>query len=149
MLASKGGYGARVRYVRVLIVVIAVVAVFVAYSGSRHHAAGTGAARNSVHVVFAYSSNLDEMMASLLPAFNAAHIRVGGRPVWIDGVAASSGEVQQKIVQGKLQPDAWSPAWSLWGRLLNHEADRAYVAESRRLSRRRVTQPGRTEAAQT
>ena len=117
------------RYVRALIVVIAVVAVVGAYGRSRHHSAGTSAASNSVHVVFAYSSNLDEMMASLLPAFNAAHVEVDGRPVWIDGVAASSGEAQQKIVQGKLHPDAWSPASSLWGRLLNHEADRKYVAD--------------------
>jgi Ca-activated chloride channel family protein len=47
----------------------------------------------------------------------------------VEGVAASSGEVQTKIVRGRLKPHAWSPASSLWGRLLNHELDRKYVAD--------------------
>jgi Ca-activated chloride channel family protein len=32
-------------------------------------------------------------------------------------------------VKGELRPQAWSPASSLWGRLLNHETDRKYVRD--------------------
>ena len=39
----------------------------------------------------------------------------------------SSGEAEEKIANGRLKPVAWSPASSLWGRLLNFDADRAYV----------------------
>jgi ABC-type glycerol-3-phosphate transport system substrate-binding protein len=70
-----------VRYIRGLIVLVAVAAVLGAYAHSRDHDSAKGPAANSVHVVFAYSSNLDEMMASLLPAFNAARIKEDGRPV--------------------------------------------------------------------
>jgi Ca-activated chloride channel family protein len=101
----------------------------VAFVHSRAGGDGKGPAADSIHVRFAYSSNLEEMMASLLPSFNAAHIEVDGRPVWVDGVSASSGDVEQKIARGTLRPEAWSPASSLWGRLLNHEADRPYVAD--------------------
>ena len=36
---------------------------------------------------------------------------------------------EASIAAGKLRPVAWSPASSLWGRLLNFEADREYVAD--------------------
>jgi len=118
-----------VRLIRGLIVLLAGAAVVVAFVHSRG-GDGKGPAADSIHVRFAYSSNLEEMMASLLPAFNEERVEVDGRPVWVEGLSASSGDVQQKIVQGTLRPHAWSPASSLWGRLLDHEADRKYVADS-------------------
>ena len=41
----------------------------------------------------------------------------------------ASGDAETAIARGRLQPVAWSPASSLWGRLLNFEADRALVAD--------------------
>jgi Ca-activated chloride channel family protein len=82
-----------------------------------------------IRLLYAYSSNLEEMMATLLPAFNAARVEVRGRPVQVRGHAAASGDVQARIVAGRLKPHAWSPASSLWGRLLNYDADRAYVRD--------------------
>src|SRR5258708_39110228 len=67
-------------------------------------------------------------MNALIPEFNDARIKVGGDPVHVDGLAASSGDVETKIARGQLQPAAWSPASSLWGLLLNQEADKEYVA---------------------
>ncbi|MDQ1726546.1 MAG: Ca-activated chloride channel, partial [Frankiaceae bacterium] len=99
-------------------------------NGRGHKQSGGSAAPDAVHVQFAYSSNLDEMMAALIPAFNAAGIKANGHPVFVDGLAASSGDVQTKIIRGQLQPAAWSPASSLWGRLLNQAADRKYVADT-------------------
>ena len=119
-----------VRLVRALIVGLAIIFVGVAVvhrPGGDESSAGPPS--DSIHLTFAYSSNLEEMMATLLPRFNDRHVEVGGHPVWVDGVSASSGDVEQKILRGELRPDAWSPASSLWGRLLNHEADRDYVAD--------------------
>ncbi len=87
------------------------------------------APEGALRLSFAYSSNLEEMMDSLLPQFNARRFAVDGRPVFVEGHAATSGEVQTQILDGKLKPHVWSPASSLWGRLLNHEADRSYVAD--------------------
>ena len=108
---------------------LACVAIGAAYVHGRVHS-GDSAVRNAVHVQFAYSSNLDEMMAELIPQFNDAGVESNGRPVVVDGISASSGDVQAKIVRGQLRPDAWSPASSLWGRLLNQAADRKYVADT-------------------
>jgi Ca-activated chloride channel family protein len=129
----KGRYGPSVRLLRGLLVLVALIAIGLAYVDGRDHKQAASVARgNPVHVPFAYSSNLEEMMATLIPEFNAAGISVSGRPVVIDGISASSGDVQNRIVHGQLRPAAWSPASSLWGRLLNQAADRKYVADVNR-----------------
>ena len=44
--------------------------------------------------------------------------------MFVEGQVIASGEAQTKIARGTLKPVAWSPSSSLWGRLLNFEADR-------------------------
>ena len=125
------------RAVRGLLVLLAAAAVGIAYYTSRDDPAaaddrviGTAKpAADAMRLTFAYSSNLEEMMATLLPRFNAERHDVNGRSIFVTGVPASSGDVQMKIVRGRLKPHAWSPASSLWGRLLNHEVDEKYVAD--------------------
>jgi Ca-activated chloride channel family protein len=118
-----------VRLLRALLVLLAVAAVAAAYQHGRSDKSGVP--KNAVHVQFAYSSNLDELMTALIPQFNDAGIKTAaGRPVYVDGLAASSGDVETKIARGELQPAAWSPASSLWGRLLNQAADKQYVADT-------------------
>ena len=87
------------------------------------------APEGALRLSFAYSSNLEKMMDTLLPQFNARRFQVGGKPVFVEGHPATSGEVQNEILDGKLKPHVWSPASSLWGRLLNYTADREYVAD--------------------
>lgn len=89
----------------------------------------TAPSGDAVRITFAYSSNLENMMSTLLPRFNAQRVEVGGRPVYVDGVAASSGDVESKIAHGQFKPDIWSPASSLWGRLLDYEVDRKFVPD--------------------
>ena len=96
---------------RGLLVLLACAAVAGAYLRAREP--GQGSSAGTVHVRFAYSSNLDEMMATLIPQFNDGGLRVNGQRVVVDGVSASSGDVLNKIVGGQLRPDAWSPASSL------------------------------------
>jgi Ca-activated chloride channel family protein len=119
-----------VRSLRAVLVLLAVAAVAAAYLHGR--ADKGGVPKNAVHVPFAYSSNLDDLMTALIPEFNDARIEVGGRPVYVDGVPASSGDAEMKIARGQLQPAAWSPASSLWGQLLNREADKPYVVGTHR-----------------
>jgi Ca-activated chloride channel family protein len=124
-----------VRALRGLLVLIAVAAVGVAYYTSREDdgtAPTTGGGpvpANAVSIQFAFSSNLEDLLTPLITRFNAERVEVDGRPVHVQGLPASSGEVESKIAAGGLKPQAWSPASSLWGRLLNFEADRKYVAD--------------------
>lgn len=111
--------------------VAALAAVAVAFASTREDAAPDKAAvpENALVVTYAYSSNLEEMMDTLLPRFNEEAHRAGGRQIFVQGVSDESGDVQRSILAGELKPHAWSPASSLWGRLLNYEADRQYVPD--------------------
>ena len=50
--------------------------------------------------------------------------------MFVEGEVVSVGRGRRrKIASGRLKPVAWSPASSLWGRLLNFEADRPLAPE--------------------
>jgi Ca-activated chloride channel homolog len=85
--------------------------------------------KNAIRIVFAFSPEKEEMMKSLIPRFDKEHHQAQGRPVFVEGQKWSSGAAEAKIAKGQFQPQAWSPSSSLWGRLLNFQADRAYVAD--------------------
>ena len=65
----------------------------------------------------------------LIKEFNAKGETAKGRPVVVKGQNVASGEAESRIASGSLKPVAWSPASSLWGRLVNFEADRALAPE--------------------
>lgn len=91
--------------------------------------AGPQAPEGAVVVPFAYSPEKEKLLKPLIARFNAEGRRVGEAPVFIEGQSIASGEAEAKIARGRLRPVAWSPASSLWGRLLNFEADRSYAAK--------------------
>ena len=78
----------------------------------------TEPAEGAVRVPFAFSPEKEKLLAPLIDEFNGEH-----DDVFVEGQVVSSGEAQTKIARGTLRPVAWSPASSLWGRLLNFEAD--------------------------
>jgi Ca-activated chloride channel family protein len=82
----------------------------------------------AVRVPFAYSPEKEVLLKDLIGRFNESQAKVGGKPVFVEGSVVSSGDAERKIAEGRLKPVAWSPASSLWGRLLNFEADREYAA---------------------
>ena len=94
--------------------------------------AKTGLPEGSIEVSFAYSPEKEELLEPLIEDFNASGATVGKAQVFVRGKVVSSGEAEQRIADGKLRPVAWSPASSLWGRLLNYEADRELTAEGAR-----------------
>src|SRR4051794_1072476 len=92
--------------------------------------AGGPAPANAIHVSFAYSPEKEKLLLPLIASFNRERHRVGGRAVVVDGINAASGDAEDRIARGRFKPVAWSPASSLWGRLLNFQADKPYTAET-------------------
>src|SRR3954447_25162635 len=78
---------------------------------------------NAVVVSFAYSPEKEKLLLPLIKEFNAKGETVSGRPVVVNGSNVASGEAESRIASGSLKSVAWSPAGSLWGRLVNYEAD--------------------------
>ena len=77
----------------------------------------------TLHIQFAYSPEKEKLIPPLIDAFNASRPVSGDRQVHVDGLNISSGDAEDGIASGRLQPVVWSPASSLWARLLNYETD--------------------------
>ena len=122
---------------RLAIIGVAIAAVVIASvvgSGGGNKSGGTNttvtAPKGAVEVTFHYSPEKEVLLAPLIKDFNASGAKVGGKAIFVNGEPGSSGDDETKLATGKEQLTAWSPASSLWGRLLNYEADKTYVADS-------------------
>jgi len=114
--------------------VIAVIAVAVISSGGGDGGGSGGgsdavskggkAPAGSLRIAFAYSPEKERLLKPLIARFNGSGREIQGKKVFVEGEVIASGEAQSRIAKGTLKPVAWSPASSLWGRLLNFEADR-------------------------
>jgi Ca-activated chloride channel homolog len=117
------------------VAVIAVLAAVLVQQGEGDDPAGGGgsgdprAPKGAIAVSFLYSPEKEELLKPLIHRFNESAPKLHGKPVFVEGTVLSSGEVEDKISRQLLKPVAWSPASSLWGRLLNFDADRAYVRD--------------------
>ena len=80
-------------------------------------------------MTFAYSPEKEMLLKPLIASFNSSGAEVEGKRVFVVGENVSSGDAQLKISRGTYKPVAWSPSSSMWGRLLNFEADQPYVAD--------------------
>jgi Ca-activated chloride channel family protein len=80
-------------------------------------------------ITFDYSPEKAPLLAPLIKAFNTSHTKVDGKDVFVQARSANSGDTEMGIAKGTNKLVAWSPASSLWGRLLNFKADQAYVPE--------------------
>jgi Ca-activated chloride channel homolog len=124
---------------RAIVIAAAVAAVIVAIvlttsgggddDGGSGKGGGTKPGSDAIRVSFAYSPEKEELLKPLVERFNREGVQVAGRPVFVAAQVVSSGEAETKIARGTLKPVAWSPASSLWGRLLNYETDRPYVPD--------------------
>jgi Ca-activated chloride channel family protein len=112
-------------------IAVAVVAVVTAGGGGDDGGGdgGPAAPAGAIQVSFAYSPEKEKLLAPLIRRFNAQRVEVNGKPVFVEGEVVASGEAETKIADGRLRPVVWSPASSLWGRLLNFEADRRLAPE--------------------
>ncbi|MBA2341927.1 MAG: VWA domain-containing protein [Thermoleophilaceae bacterium] len=114
------------------VAVVAVVLVFggggIGGGGDDDEASGTKPGGDSLKVSFAYSPEKEVLLKPLIERFNSEAQKVGGKPVFVEAEVVSSGEAETKIAKDRLKPVIWSPASSLWGRLLNFDADRPFAA---------------------
>ena len=83
----------------------------------------------ALRISFPYSPEKDPLLKPLIERFNASRTEAAGKVVFVEGRSESSGVTEQRVAQGRDEPVAWSPASSLWGRLLNFEADRPLVPD--------------------
>ena len=119
----------------VAIVIVAVLAFRSAGGGDDDNGGGgngkapSKAPAGAVAIPFAYSPEKEKLLEPLIARFNGQRKEVDGKQVFVEGQVVSSGEAQTKIARQTLKPVVWSPASSLWGRLLNFEADAPYAPE--------------------
>jgi len=125
---------------RLTIIVLAGIAVVIAFvvsgrsdSKPNPKASSAGAAARApagaLTLTLYYSPEKEKLLVPLVNRFNAEKHTSAGRVVFIDARNKASGDVERQIAQGTLRPVLWSPASSLWGRLLNYEADQRLVAD--------------------
>jgi len=123
------------RFAVIAAAVIAIVVAIAASSGGgggdddKGGGSGSKPTAGAIVVDFAYSPEKETLVVPLVEAFNKRQEKANGKPVFVRAQIVSSGEAERKIAAKRLQVAAWSPASSLWGRLLNFEADAAYVAD--------------------
>ena len=120
---------------RLVVIALALVAIVVAFSarGGNEDKGGarttSGASADALQLTFVHSTEKAALIKRLVDRFNAAHVRSGGRVVHVRALSVASGEAETRIAAGRLRPVVWSPASSLWGRLLNFDAKRQMVAQ--------------------
>ena len=81
-------------------------------------------------VSFAYSPEKEKLLVPLVNRFNASNTEVDGKRVFVRAQNISSGDAQTRIARGRLKLTAWSPSSSMWGGLLNFDADAPYAPET-------------------
>lgn len=104
------------RVLRVLVVAAAAAAVAVAVLERVHD----GKPRTT-HVQYLITTDAEQLLLPLVEQFNREH------DVQVDPMALTSGEAEQAIASGGERAVLWTPASSLWGRLLDHDAHAAWV----------------------
>jgi Ca-activated chloride channel family protein len=128
---------------RVIVIALAAAAVAIAAVASlggggknKSSNGGSGKAPKGALVVrFAYSPEKADLLKPLIREFNSKSATVGGKRVFVqtvdveDNGGYNSGDAEHALATNRLQLDAWSPASSFWGRLLNYQTDRALVPE--------------------
>ena len=118
----------RERALVVALTVAAMVALVVVVGSGGDSEGGEPVSAGGIEVSFPYSPEKEELLAPLISEFNASGAEVDGEAVVVDGEPLASGEAVRKIASAELEPVAWSPASSLWGRLLNFKAGEPLTA---------------------
>src|SRR5687768_12508547 len=109
----------------VAVAVVAVVSTGGGDDSSESRQAGDQRApKGSVRISFAFSPEKEKLLTPLIREFN----KQDGK-AFVEGEVASSGDAEARIAAGRFEPVVWSPASSLWGRLLNFDADRALAPD--------------------
>jgi Ca-activated chloride channel family protein len=114
------------------VAVVAVLALAFGRGGGDGNKGGSlsKAPAGAVRIPFAFSPEKEKLLRPLIDRFNGQGKKAGGKQVFVEGSVVASGEAETKIAKGTLKTVAWSPSSSLWGRLLNFEADQPYAPDT-------------------
>lgn len=74
---------------------------------------------NAVTLTMYYSSEKQAWMDKVVPQFNNMHATACDGPITVNAIPIGSGDSMNQIASGKIKPDIWSPAGSVWITLLN------------------------------
>jgi len=74
---------------------------------------------NPVQLTMYYGSEKQAWMQDVVANFNSLHMTACDGPITVKATPIGSGLSMQEIVSGKIQPDIWSPAGSVWLTLIN------------------------------
>ena len=110
------------RIARALVIAAAVVAVLVGVVGR-----GDPASTDALELRYLYSPDAERLLVPLIDRFNREAHKSGGREIKIAGVTLTSGEAEATLAARRDHATMWTPASSLWGRLLNHAVSAEWV----------------------
>jgi len=109
------------RVAQSIVVAATAVAVLLALVARLDGSGATGAA-DPIRVRYVYSTDAASLVEPLVARFNRERHRVGDRDVFVVGEGLNSGEAEALLARGERHPALWTPASSLWPRLLTHDA---------------------------
>jgi Ca-activated chloride channel homolog len=115
------------RIARAIVVAVAAAAILTAAFDPFEEQRTAGPTTRELHLAYVYSPDAEGLLVPLIEQFNREHHRLGAREVRIDGADLTSGEAETALSTRQQQPVLWTPASSLWGRLLNHDVSAAWV----------------------
>jgi Ca-activated chloride channel family protein len=113
------------RIAQAIVIAVAALAVLVAAIG--RGGSETRGEEQELVLRYLYSTDAEELVVPLIERFNRESHRLGGREVRIDGFKMNSGEAEAALAAGDERAHLWTPASSLWGRLLNHSVSEEWV----------------------
>src|SRR4051794_40028993 len=118
-------------------IVVAVAAVVVAALVAREHSSSSASSpsapavpKGALQLDMRVSPEKEALLKPLVRQFNASGATAAGKRVFVVMRAENSGDTEAAIVRGAERPDVWSPAGTFWGRLLDLQADKAYVGDA-------------------
>ena len=74
---------------------------------------------NPVTLTMYYGSEKQAWIDGVVPDFNSRKMTACDGPITVKTIPIGSGDSMNQILDGKIQPDIWSPAGSVWYKLLD------------------------------
>jgi Ca-activated chloride channel family protein len=89
-----------------------------------------GPPSNALSITIAYSPEKEKWLTERIATFNSQKLKVGDKPIFVEGVNKSSGAARTEIKNGSLKTTVWSPSASTWLEVLKQESGNQGVAVS-------------------
>ena len=84
---------------------------------------------NPVTLTMYYGSEKETWMNDVVADFNSRKMAACDGPITVKAIPIGSGDSMQQILDGKINPDIWSPAGRVWLTLLNSKWNQKYGSD--------------------